>query len=43
MAGLPPVNHVNIGFEPQGHPGFEASHYDSHLYFRSPEEIAAIR
>ena len=43
MEGLPPVDHVSIGFEPQGHEGFEVPHYDIHMYFLSPEEIAAIQ
>ncbi|WP_299362266.1 hypothetical protein [uncultured Paracoccus sp.] len=43
MAGLPAVDHVNIGFEPEGHAGFEVPHYDMHLYFLSPEEMARVR
>jgi hypothetical protein len=43
MEGLPPVDHVSIGFEPQGHEGYEVPHYDIHMYFLSPEEIAAIQ
>jgi hypothetical protein len=42
LAALPPVNHVSVGFEPKGHPGFEIPHYDIHMYFLSPEEIAKI-
>ncbi len=43
MDGLPPVDHVSIGFEPQGHEGYEVPHYDIHLYFLPPEEIAEIQ
>ena len=43
MEGLPPVDHVSIGFEPQGHEGYEVPHYDIHMYFLPPEEIAAIQ
>jgi hypothetical protein len=43
MDGLPAVNHVNIGFLEAGHPGFEVPHYDIHLYFLSPEEMAKVQ
>jgi hypothetical protein len=43
MEGLPPVNHVNISFEAQGHEGFEVPHYDIHMYFLTPEEVAQIQ
>jgi hypothetical protein len=43
MEGLPPVNHMNIGFEAAGHEGFEVPHYDIHLYFLSPEEMAQVQ
>ena len=43
MEGLPPVNHTNIGFEAAGHEGFEVPHYDIHLYFLSPEEMAQVQ
>lgn len=42
MPGLPPVNHVNIEFEPNGHEGFEVPHYDIHMYFISPDERMKI-
>jgi len=41
--GLPPVNHVDVGFQAHGHEGFEVPHYDIHMYFLSPEEIAQIQ
>lgn len=41
--GLPPVNHLNVGFEPNGHEGYEIPHYDIHMYFLSPEEMAEVR
>jgi hypothetical protein len=43
MHGLPPVNHTRIGFEPAGHEGFEVPHYDIHMYFLSPAEVAQIQ
>lgn len=43
IPGLPPVNHVNIGFEANGHEGFEVPHYDMHLYFIDPAEQKAIQ
>ena len=33
----PAINHVDIGFEPNGHQGYEIPHYDIHMYFLSPE------
>ena len=43
MEGLPPVDHIRMGFEPQGHEGYEVPHYDIHMYFLPPDEIAAIQ
>ncbi|MCB1884540.1 MAG: hypothetical protein KDG89_11195 [Geminicoccaceae bacterium] len=43
MKGLPPVDHVNIGFQPHGHEGFEVPHYDIHMYFLPPKVIARIK
>jgi len=33
----PAINHIDIGFEPNGHHGYESPHYDIHMYFLSPE------
>lgn len=33
----PAVNHIDFGFEPNGHHGYEIPHYDIHMYFLSPE------
>jgi hypothetical protein len=43
MEGLPAANHTHIGFEPQGHEGFEVPHYDIHMYYLNPEEVAQIQ
>lgn len=43
VAGIPPVNHINIGFEANGHEGFEVPHYDMHFYFIDPAEQKAIQ
>lgn len=40
--GLPPVDHVDIQFVPNGHEGFEVPHYDIHAYFITPEEKRQI-
>jgi hypothetical protein len=31
------VNHVDVSFMPEGHPGLEKPHYDIHMYFISHE------
>jgi hypothetical protein len=36
-ATQPAVNHMEFGFQPKGHHGFEVPHYDVHMYFVSPE------
>jgi hypothetical protein len=33
----PSVDHMNLDFMPQGHPGFDVPHYDVHMYFVPPE------
>jgi len=33
----PPINHLELNFQPHGHEGFEVPHYDLHMYFISPE------
>ena len=43
MAGLPAPDHTHIGFQPAGHEGFEVPHYDIHMYYLSPEEVAKIQ
>lgn len=42
-AGLPSIDHIGIAFQEHGHEGFEAPHYDMHIYFITPEEVAQIR
>lgn len=34
---------MDIGFEHEGHEGYEVPHYDIHLYFLPPEEVAQIQ
>jgi hypothetical protein len=36
------IDHVDITFMPQGHPGHEKPHYDIHLYFISATDKAQI-
>jgi hypothetical protein len=43
LKNLPPINHVNMGFEPKGHEGYEVPHYDMHIYFVSPEALKTIK
>jgi hypothetical protein len=40
---LPPINHVNMGFEAKGHEGYEVPHYDMHIYFASPDALKTIK
>ena len=42
LKNLPPINHVNLGFMPTGHHGYEIPHYDMHIYFVSPEALKTI-
>jgi len=39
---LPPIDRVEIDWEPHGHEGFAVPHYDIHLYFVSHEMHVAI-
>jgi uncharacterized protein YjiS (DUF1127 family) len=34
---LPPVDHLELNYMPHGHEGYEAPHYDLHMYFIPPE------
>jgi hypothetical protein len=43
LKNLPPINHVNMGFEAKGHEGYEVPHYDMHIYFVSPEVLKTIK
>lgn len=43
LEGLPPVNHVNMGFEPHGHEGDEIPHYDMHIYYLPPADMAEVK
>ncbi len=36
------IDHVNVEFEPHGHPGFTVPHYDVHAYYVSAEAEAKI-
>ena len=36
------IDHVDIEFEPHGHPGLTVPHYDIHAYYVSPAEQAKI-
>jgi hypothetical protein len=42
LKSLPPVNHINMGFEPKGHDGYEIPHYDMHVYFVPPSILKQI-
>lgn len=39
---LPAVDHLDVGFEPHGHPGFAAPHYDLHMYFIGKEDLRRL-
>lgn len=43
IKGLPEVDHVHMGFMPDGHEGYPVPHYDMHLYFLSPEQMAEVK
>ena len=43
MEGLPAANHTHIGLQAAGHEGFEVPHYDIHMYYLTPEEVAQIQ
>ncbi|MFN2528482.1 MAG: hypothetical protein ABR584_07170 [Candidatus Baltobacteraceae bacterium] len=36
------IDHVNVEFEPNGHPGFPEPHYDVHAFYVSPAVEAQI-
>jgi len=36
------IDHVNVEFEPHGHPGFPVPHYDIHAYYVSAAQEANI-
>ena len=40
---LPSIDHISIGFQPHGHEGFPAPHYDMHIYFIPSDQVALIR
>lgn len=39
---LPPLDHLDINYEPHGHEGYTVPHYDVHLYFVPHPEHMAI-
>ena len=39
---LPPLNHLDVGFEPHGHAGFEVPHYDLHMYFIGKKDLERL-
>lgn len=43
LTNLPSISHIDIGFNPNGHHGYEIPHCDMHLFFISPEEKALIK
>ncbi len=36
------IDHIDVSFEPHGHPGFPVPHYDIHAYYVSPAIQATI-
>lgn len=36
------INHVELEYEPNGHPGFPVPHYDLHAYYISPAAQAQV-
>jgi hypothetical protein len=43
LTDLPSINHLSVAFEPHGHEGFTVPHYDLHMYFLSPEQMAEVQ
>jgi hypothetical protein len=43
LKSLPPIDHINMGFEPRGHEGYEVPHYDMHVYFVPPSALKQIK
>lgn len=41
--GLPPIDHLDVEFQPNGHEGNPVPHYDIHAYMVSHAEHGAIR
>jgi hypothetical protein len=39
---LPALDHLDVGFEPHGHPGFAVPHYDLHMYFIGKEDLKRL-
>ena len=39
---LPPLDHLDVGFEPHGHAGFEVPHYDLHMYFIGRRDLRRL-
>lgn len=36
------IDHIDVNYEPNGHPGFSIAHYDIHAYYVSPAIQATI-
>lgn len=43
VAEMPAVDHLNLGFLPEGHEGYEVPHYDVHLYFLPPAQMEQVK
>lgn len=43
LKNLPPIDHVDMGFQAKGHEGYEVPHYDMHIYFVPPEVLKTIK
>lgn len=43
IKGMPEIDHMHMGFMPDGHEGYPIPHYDMHLYFLSPELMAEVK
>ena len=39
---LPRINHVDLNFQPTGHPGFTEPHYDLHIYFITKQHLQRL-
>lgn len=39
---LPALDHLDVGFQPHGHEGFEVPHYDLHMYFIGKKNLERL-
>lgn len=43
VGGLPPIDHIDIDFLPEGNPAYKVPHYTLHIYFVNKDARAHIK